>query len=123
MKTESTVKPPESAFTIERLKCGKCNVHLFENIEKTTNTYGDTIYTYDLYILRDIRYHNKLGENMEAYYTKWLEKAKAAENEEPAYTEIQRLQQDMTDLMLENIEQGQYITELELLIMGGNKNV
>ena len=47
--------------------------------------------------------------------------AKDKENAEPEYTETQRLQQDITDLMLESIEQGQQITDLELLIMGGNE--
>lgn len=42
----------------------------------------------------------------------------------PEYTEMQIVQQDITDLQLSDIEQGQAITDLELIILeGGQKNV
>lgn len=34
-------------------------------------------------------------------------------------TEIEEVQQNITDLELNDIEQGQHITELELMILGG----
>lgn len=43
-------------------------------------------------------------------------------DEEPIpmeYTEIQKAQQDITDLMLADIENGQYVTDLELMMLGG----
>jgi len=125
MRAESTVKPPLSLkFTIEETGNGKCNVHLYENIEETTNEEGDTIYSYDVYTLENVPYHENLKTNIKNKKAAWLERAKEAENADPEYTELQRLQQDVTDLMIENIEQGQYITELELLIlMGGSENV
>lgn len=36
-------------------------------------------------------------------------------------TEIEEVQQYITDLELNDIEQGQMITELELMILGGNE--
>lgn len=53
--------------------------------------------------------------------TAGLEKAK--EKAEAEYTESQMTEQEITDLMLESIEQGQQITELELMILGGTDNV
>lgn len=125
MRAESTIKPPVSLkFAIEKTGNCKCNVHFFENVEEHTNEDGDTIYTYDVYILKGIPYHDNLKNNIETQKSKWLEIAKAKEDEEPNYTEVQLLQQEITDQMLENIEQGQYITELELLILnGGTENV
>ena len=35
------------------------------------------------------------------------------------YTEIQKAQQNITDLMLADIENGQYVTDLELMMLGG----
>ena len=120
MKAESTVKPPLSLkFTIEESGGGKCNVHLYENIEETITKEGDVIYTYDVYTIENIPYHSALRTNIENERAAWLEMAKASEEADPEYTEIQRLEQDITDQMIENIEQGQYITELELLIIGG----
>jgi hypothetical protein len=111
-------------FTIEETGNCKCNVHLYENIEEHTNEDGDIIYTYDVYVLEGIPYHENLKTNIKAKKGRWLEIAKAKEDEEPEYTEVQLLQQEITDQMLENIEQGQHITELELLIlMGGTENV
>ena len=125
MRAESTVKPPVSLkFIIEETGSGKCNVHLYENIEETANECGDTIYTYDVYILEGIPYHENLKRNIKANREEWLKIAKAKEEQQPEYTEVQLLQQEITDQMLENIEQGQHITELELLIlMGGTENV
>ena len=121
MRAESTVKPPVSLkFIIEELGSGKCNVHMYENIEEKTTEEGDTLYTYDVYILKDIPCHENLKVNIKSKKAAWLAMAKAAEEAEPEYSDIQRLEQDITDQMLENIEQGQYITELELLIIGGN---
>ena len=81
------------------------------------------MYEYDTYVLYGIPYHDNLGGNIAANETAWLDMAKAAENAEPEYTDIQKLEQEITDQMLENIEQGQQITDLELLILGGTENV
>lgn len=35
------------------------------------------------------------------------------------YNEIQKAQQDITDLMIADIENGQYVTDLELMVLGG----
>lgn len=122
MKAESTIKPPVAdKFLIEQTGNGKCNVHFYENIEQRTTEDGDTLYSFDWYVLEDINYHDNLKNNIESNEDIWLKVAKDKENAEPEYTETQRLQQDITDLMLESIEQGQQITDLELLIMGGNE--
>lgn len=122
MKTESTIKPPvTSKFLIEQTGNGKCNVHFYENIEQRTTEDGDTLYSFDWYVLEDVNYHDNLKKNIEANKVVWLKAAKDKENAEPEYTEAQRLQQDITDLMLESIEQGQEITDLELLMIGGNE--
>ena len=122
MKAESTIKPPvTSKFLIEQTGNGKCNVHFYENIEQRTTEDGDTLYSFDWYVLEDVNYHDNLKNNIKANKSIWLKAAKDKENAEPEYTETQRLQQDITDLMLESIEQGQQITDLELLIMGGNE--
>ncbi len=122
MQAESTIKPPVTAkFLIEQTGNGKCSVHFYENIEQKTTEEGDTIYSYDVYVLDVIPYHENLENNIKTNKAAWLQAAKDKENAEPEYTEAQRLQQDITDLMLENIEQGQQITDLELLIMGGNE--
>lgn len=122
MKAESTIKPPvTSKFLIEQTGNGKCNVHFYENIEQRITEDGDTLYSFDWYVLENIRYHDNLENNIKENKDVWLKAAKDKENAEPEYTEIQRLQQDITDLMLESIEQGQQITDLELLIIGGNE--
>lgn len=43
------------------------------------------------------------------------------EKPEETITEIEEIQQNITDLELNDIEQGQMITELELMILGGVK--
>lgn len=122
MKAESTIKPPvTSKFLIEQTGNGKCNVHFYENIEQRTTEDGDTLYSFDWYVLNDVNYHDNLEKNIEANKAIWIKTAKDKENAEPEYTEAQRLQQDITDLMLESIEQGQQITDLELLMIGGNE--
>ncbi len=120
MQTESTIKPPiQLRFIIEETGNGKCNIHFYENIEQTTNKGGDTVYTYDLYILKDMRYHANLKNNIKANKAKWLAMAIAAENAAPEYSESQRLEQEITDLQIENIEQGQQITDLEIMVLEG----
>lgn len=120
MKAESTIKPPVvNKFLIEQTGNGKCIVHFYENIEEKTTDDGDTIYSFDWYSLEDIPYHENLKSNIKSNKAVWLKKAKEKESAEPEYTERQLLEQDITDLMLENIEQGQQITDLELLILGG----
>lgn len=42
---------------------------------------------------------------------------------EPEYTEIQVLAQQITDEELARIELGQTVTDLELMILGGDSNV
>lgn len=121
MRTESTVKPPEELFLIEMTDGGKCNVHLYESVGEKETEGGDTLYEYGLYILHDIRFHESLGKNIAENTEAWLEKAK--EKAEAEYTERQMTEQEITDLMLESIEQGQQITELELMILGGTDNV
>lgn len=122
MKAESTIKPPVgNNFLIEQTGNGKCTIHFYENIEENTTDYEDTIYSFDWYSLEDIPYHENLKSNIKSNKAVWLKKAKEKEFAEPKYTERQLLEQDITDLMLENIEQGQQITDLELLILGGNE--
>ena len=121
MRAESTIKPPVTLnFLIEQTENGKCNVHFYENITQRTTEEGDTLYSFDWYVLENVNYHENLKQNIEENKAVWLKTAKDKENAEPEYTDTQRLEQDITDQMLENIEQGQYITDLELLIIGGN---
>lgn len=119
MKTSSYIKPSEPLKL--DIKGSTCNIFFYNNINTSTDEYGNTIYQYDLYVLYDIPYHNNLEKNITSAFDLWLEKAIDKENAEPEYTEEQRLQQEVTDLMIENIEQGQQITDLELLILGGNE--
>lgn len=124
MKSESTIKPSlTQKFSIEHTHDGKCNVHFYENVTERINDFEDTVYEYDTYVLYGIPYHDNLEGNIAANETAWLDMAKAAENAEPEYTKIQKIEQEITDQMLENIEQGQQITDLELLILGGMENV
>lgn len=123
MKAESTVKP--MSYSIER-NGEYAEITLYENIEEMTweNEQGEEekYYVYDEYRLT-IPYRDNLAAGIEKYFDAWLDMAKAAENAEPEYTDIQKLEQEITDQMLENIEQGQQITDLELLILGGMENV
>lgn len=125
MQTESTVKPPSALkFLIEETGGGRCNIHFYENIREGVNPEGDALYTYDWYVLEDVPYHPNLKANIKAEKSRWLAIAKEQEDAEPEYTEFQLLQQEITERMLENIEQGQQITELELLIRtGGEQDV
>lgn len=122
MRVESTVKPPvKDKFLIEQTGNGKCNVHFYDNVEERTTEDGDTLYSFDWYVLEGVCYYDNIKKNIKAHKAAWLGAAKDRENAEPEYTEKQRMEQSITDLMLENIEQGQQITDLELLIMGGNE--
>lgn len=121
MRAESAIKPPVSlGFSIEQTAESRCNIHFYKNIEQTEKENGDILYSYDLYSLENIPYHENLKNNIKANKTAWIQMAIDKENADPEYTEQQLLEQDITDLMLDNIEQGQQITELELLILGGN---
>lgn len=65
----------------------------------------------------EIRVYNA---NTKEYYTKIIDDSEIVEVvEEP--TEIELIQQSITDLELNDIEQGQMLTELELMILGGNE--
>ena len=65
----------------------------------------------------EIRVYNA---NTKEYYTKIIDDSEIVEvMEEP--TEIELIQQNITDLELNDIEQGQMLTELELMILGGNE--
>lgn len=119
MRAESTVKPPQAKFLVEQTSGDKCNVHMYENVKQVTNEEGEKLYEYDVYVLEGIPYHSNLSANIGAVKAKWLETAKAKENEPPEYTPLQLSEQNITDLQLENIEQGQMITDLELMIMEG----
>ena len=120
MRAESTIKPPVTLkFLIEQTENGKCNVHFYENITQRTTEEGDTLYSFDWYVLENVNYHENLKQNIKENKAVWLKAAKDKENAEPEYTDTQRLEQDITDLMLDSIEQGQQITDLELLIIGG----
>lgn len=122
MRAESTIKPPvKDKFLIEQTGNGRCNVHFYEDIEQRTTEEGDTLYSFDWYVLENVYYHDNLKKNIKENKFAWLGAAKDKANAEPEYTEKQRMEQDITDLMLESIEQGQQITDLELMIMGGNE--
>lgn len=82
MKTQSTIKPPLSGFLIEQINGNKCNVHIYENV-----IYDGDIYEYDLYILENIPYHDRLGENIETSKTAWVEMAKGKLTPEPTIEE------------------------------------
>ena len=126
MRSESTVKPPLSGYEIEELGGGKCNILLYDNVTEVTKVTEEsneetTIYEYDFYLLTNRTNYENLTNNLTNNLSAWIAMAKASENAAPQYTEVQQMQQDMTDLMLENIEQGQQITDLELMILGGDK--
>ena len=126
MRSESTVKPPLSGYEIEDIGGGKCNILLYDNVKETTKVTEEsdeetTIYEYDFYLLANRTNYDNLADNLVNNLSAWMAMAKAAENAAPQYTEVQQMQQDMTDIMLENIEQGQQITDLELMILGGDK--
>lgn len=90
MKTESTIKPPvTSKFLIEQTGNGKCNVHFYENLEQRTTENGDTLYSFDWYVLEGITYHDNLESNIKAQTGKWLEMAKEKEYGQPLTPEMQ----------------------------------
>lgn len=126
MRSESTVKPPINGYEIEDIGGGLCNILLYDNVTEATKVTEEsneetTIYEYDFYMLTNRTNYDNLANNLVNNLSTWIAMAKAAENAAPQYTEVQQMQQDMTDLMLENIEQGQQITDLELMILGGEK--
>ena len=125
MRSESTVKPPLSGYEIEDIGGGKCNILLYDNVTEVTNSNESneetTIYEYDFYLLTNRTNYENLGNNLVNNLSAWIAMAKADENAAPQYTEVQQMQQDMTDIILENIEQGQQITDLELMLLGGDK--
>lgn len=125
MRSESTVKPPLNGYEIEDIGGGKCNILLYDNVTEVTKSNESneetTAYEYDFYLLGNRTNYENLPNNLSNNLYAWIEMAKVAENAAPQYTEIQQMQQDMTDLMLENIEQGQQITDLELMILGGDE--
>lgn len=96
MKTVSNIYP--EAYEIEVLPNGMCDILFAENVVETQ----DAEYVYDLYRLRT-PYRENLGESIEANYEAWLEKAK--QPPPVVYTEIQQVEQ--------------HITDLELMILGG----
>lgn len=110
MKTQSDVMP--DVFKINKLKRGDVEILLADNIERI-----DDKYEYDLYTLT-IPYRKNLESAIRSNPDVWLAFAKAKQNE-VVYTQEQLLQQEITDLQLENIEQGQQITDLELIILEG----
>ena len=110
MKTHSDIMP--ETLKINRLNIHNAEILLAENIEKTGEKYE-----YDLYTLT-IPYRENLESAIRENPDVWLAYAKARQNE-VVYTSEQLMQQEITDLQLENIEQGQQITELELILLEG----
>ena len=102
MKTVSNIRP-EQTF-IEIFASDKCNVLFAENVEENDNEYE-----YDLYVLKNISYHENLENNINSNRTEWLQMAMDKENE-VIYTEEQKIQQMITDAQIETLE----------IIMGGN---
>jgi len=119
VRAESTVKPPQAKFLVEQTSDDKCNVHMYENVKQVTNEEGEKLYEYDVYVLEGIPYHDRLSANIAAAKSAWLERAKSKEDEPPQYTPLQLAEQNITDLQIENIEQGQMITDHELMILEG----
>ena len=119
MRAESTVRPPQAKFLVEQTSGNKCNVHMYENVKQVTNEECEKLYAYDVYVLEGIPYHDRLSANIAAAKSAWLERAKSKEDEPPQYTPLQLAEQNITDIQLDNIEQGQMITELELMILEG----
>lgn len=76
MKTESTVTPPESMFLIERTENNKCNIHMYENVMENTSEGSETIYSYDLYVIKNIPFHDNLENNITECFDEWLTMAK-----------------------------------------------
>lgn len=98
MRAESTVKPPMSLkFTLEETGNGKCNVHMYENIEEKTTEEGDTLYTYDVYILKDIPYHDNLENNISDKMSAWLDTAKKQEMYQRNKREIAELKKELAE--------------------------
>lgn len=77
MKTISTVKPPFSMFLIEQTKNGKCNLLFFENVKKTEENNENIRYEYDLYILKDVIFHDNLEKNILKNINAWMKMAKS----------------------------------------------
>jgi len=108
MKTQSDIMP--DVLKINKLKRGNAEILLAENIEKKSDKYE-----YDLYTLT-VPYRENLENAIRSNPDVWLAFAKAKQAE-VVYTTEQLLQQQITELELENIEQGQQITDLELIIL------
>ncbi len=110
MKTQSDLKP--DSLKLNKIKKGNVEILLTENITK-----NDEGYEYDLYTLT-VPYRENLESAIRSNPDVWLAYAKAKQSE-VVYTTEQILQQEITELQLENIEQGQQITDLELIILEG----
>ncbi len=101
MKTTSYTMP--EATEVERISANKCNILFAENIEEKTDGEGEKYYEYDLYILKNYTYHDNLESNIDSMREEWLQMAIDKENE-PHYTDEQKIQQMITDSQLETLE-------------------
>lgn len=110
MKAQSELKPKD--FKISKFNNRSAEVLFTDNVISTENGFE-----YDLYALT-LPYRENLESAIRANPEVWLEYAKQRQNE-VVYTSEQLMQQEITELQLENIEQGQLITDLELIILEG----
>lgn len=110
MRTKSNIKP--ETLKLNMINKNNVEVLLAENISKT-----DDGFEYDLYTI-SVPYRENLENAIRQNPDAWLAYAKARQTE-VVYTTDQLLQQEITELQLENIEQGQQITDLELIILEG----
>lgn len=116
MRTESTVRPPETAVE----KCGEiADVILCENIVEEVRD-ETTIYTYDEYRVA-VPYRETLAAAVVAARAAWLEKAISEEMKPPAPTleeEVSALKTENAALRAKNKELDDLIT----VMLGGSEN-
>lgn len=127
MKAESTIKPAQ--FKIEG-EGEYVNVRFYANIttkEKEDPEDNTTIWEYDEYLLQSIRNRPNLKETIKDNYSDWLQMAIEKENEPRPETErekIIRLEKEnrqlgveLSERELQEIAQGQQISNLEVKIL------
>lgn len=116
MKTQSNIRP--NTVKVNNLGNGQAEILISANIAEVDNEQEGYIgYKYDLYII-NAPYRDNLYESVMQNLEAWTELAKQKENE-VIYTDKQLLEQRLTDIELNCIEQGQMMTELELKILEG----
>ena len=129
MKAESTIKPV-APFKIENIGEEYVNIRFYTDVIKkeVIDEEDDTeIWQYNEYLLQNIRNRLGLKENIETNYDSWLQMAIEKENEPKPETEREKMLSlekenkqlgiEISEREIQEIVQGQQISELEIQIL------